>query len=133
MADSNSKLYKEKIIDHYKNPRHFGTLKREKYKAQVVNSTCGDEVTVYLKEKRGKISDVAFKGSGCAISLAGMSMLSEKLIGMPTEEVEALEDGYMLGMLGMDSKSPRIKCAVLGLGAVKRAISGGEDDPCDFC
>lgn len=126
-------LYKEKIIDHYKNPRNVRELKKPDYKAQVANSVCGDEVTVYLKEKDGRIVEVGHKGSGCAISVAGMSMLSEKLIGMNKQEIEALDHEYMLELLGMQEKSPRVKCAVLGLEAVKRAIHGEEDDPCDFC
>lgn len=128
-----SKLYKEQIIDHYKRPRNFSELKHPDYKAQVANSVCGDEVTVYLKEKDGVLSDVGFTGSGCAISIAGMSMLSEKLPGMKVEDVEELENSFILDLLGMDEKSPRIKCGVLGLEAVKRAIREEGDDPCEFC
>jgi nitrogen fixation NifU-like protein len=133
MTDSNSKLYKEKIIDHYKHPRNFKKLRRPTFRFQAANSVCGDEVEVFLKEKKGKIVEVGFKGTGCAISLAGMSMLSEELIGKTVEEVEKMDSDYMLGMMGMDSKSPRVKCATLGLSAVLRALSGEEDDPCEFC
>ena len=131
---SASKLYKEKIIDHYKNPRNFHELKRPDYNAQVLNSVCGDKVEVYLKEKKGKISEVGYDASGCAICIAGMSMLSEKLIGMSTKDIEKLDDKYILDLLGMQSRSPRIKCATLGLEATKRALKEDEeDDPCDFC
>jgi nitrogen fixation protein NifU and related proteins len=128
-----SELYKEKIIDHYKNPRNFKKLKRPDYEFKAANSVCGDEIAVYLKEKKGKISEVGFQGSGCAISLAGMSILSEKLEGMTKEEVESISNEEMLGMLGVDPKSPRVKCATLGLSAVVRALNKEEDDPCEFC
>lgn len=128
-----SKLYKEKIIDHYKNPRNYGELKRPDYKAQVANTVCGDEVTVYLREKKGKISEVGYKGTGCAISVAGSSMLSEQLIGLTKEEINELDNEYVLGLLGMQPRSPRVKCATLFLEAAKRAVKEEEDDPCDFC
>jgi nitrogen fixation NifU-like protein len=128
-----SELYKEKIIDHYKNPRNYRKLRRPDYEFKAVNSVCGDEVAVYLKEKKGKITEVGFEGSGCAISLAGMSILSEKIVGMTKEEIEEISRDEMLGMLGLDSSSPRVKCATLGLSAVVRALNKEEDDPCEFC
>lgn len=133
MSEENSKLYKEKIIDHYKHPRNFKKLRRPTYRFQAANSVCGDEVEVYLKEKKGKIVEVGFKGTGCAISVAGMSMLSEELVGKSVKEIEKLESDHMLRMMGIEAKSPRVKCATLGLSAVLRALSGEEDDPCEFC
>ena len=133
MSGASSKLYKEKIIDHYKHPRNFKKLRRPTFRFQAANSVCGDEVEVFLKEKKGKIAEVGFKGTGCAISVAGMSMLSEELIGKSVDEVEKMDSEYMLGLMGMESKSPRVKCATLGLSAVLRALSGEEDDPCEFC
>ena len=75
----------------------------------------------------------AFKGSGCAICVAGMSMLTEKVIGKTVQEVDEMENTVPLKMLGMEERSPRLKCAVLGLDAMKRAINMEEDDDCDFC
>lgn len=128
-----STLYKQKIIDHYKNPRNFGELKAYDYHIRLANTVCGDELTVYLKVENGIVDRVGYTGQGCAISVAGMSMLSEKLKGMKLKEVEQLDHSYMLKMLGMEEKTPRIKCAVLGLDAVKRAIKMEDDEPCDFC
>ena len=132
-AMAGSKLYKEKIIDHYKNPRNNREIPDADYQAKVANSVCGDEVTMYLKEEGGKITEVGFKGTGCAISLAGASMLTEEITGKSIEEIENFDSEYMLNLLGMEKKSPRIRCAVLGLEAVMRALKDGEDDPCDFC
>lgn len=130
---SESNLYKQKIIDHYKNPRNKGKLVAPEYKASVNNSVCGDEVKVYIDVEEGKIKDVKHEATGCAICVAGMSMLSELLPGMQIEEVRQMKSEYMLELLGMQKRSPRIKCAVLGLDAVHRALDSGEDDPCDFC
>lgn len=126
-------LYKQKIIDHYKNPRNQGDLKEFDYRIQISNAVCGDEVTVFLKTDDGKISEVAHQGSGCAISMAGASILSENIIGMSIKDVMELKPEYVLELLGMDKKSSRIKCALLGLEAFQKAINMEEDDPCDFC
>jgi len=126
-------LYKEKIIDHYKNPRNFRKLEKADYKFHLSNTICGDEITVYLSVAGDVVKDVGFEGSGCAISIASMSILSEKLIGMKIEEIEKLGVDYVLNLLGMDRRTPRIKCATLGLEAVKRSIKMEKDDPCDFC
>lgn len=128
-----STLYKQKIIDHYKSPRNFHKLDKYDYHIQLSNSVCGDEITLYLKADDGKISGVGFTGTGCAISMAGMSMLSEKLVGMTLEEAKNLDKKYVLDLLGMQEKSPRLKCAILGLEAVKGAIKMEKDEPCDFC
>lgn len=130
---ANSDLYKQKIIDHYKNPRNQGELKDFTYRAQVANSVCGDEVTIFMKEQDGKIVEVGYKGTGCAISMAGVSMLSEKLKGMTIQEVNDLKNEYILDLLGMDQKSPRLKCALISVEAARRAIRGEKDDECDFC
>jgi nitrogen fixation protein NifU and related proteins len=128
-----SDLYKQKIIDHYKNPRNQGELSDFTYRAQVANSVCGDEVTIFLKEEDGKITEVGYKGTGCAISMAGISMLSEKLKGMTAKEIDALPNTYILTLLGMEEKSPRLKCALLSIEAARRAVRGEADDECDFC
>ncbi|MBN2101020.1 SUF system NifU family Fe-S cluster assembly protein [Candidatus Dojkabacteria bacterium] len=130
---SNRSLYKSKIIDHYKNPRNFKEIKHADYKRHINNSVCGDEVTVYLKVKNNVIQDVGFQGSGCAISLAGASMLSEQIIGMSIDKVKKLDGSFSLSLMGIEKNSPRVKCATLSLEAVKRAIEDGDDEPCDFC
>jgi nitrogen fixation NifU-like protein len=131
MPDRN--LYKQKIIDHYKNPRNYGEIKGADLQAHVNNSVCGDELTIYLKVQDDTVKEAQFKGSGCAISIAAMSMLSEKLEGMTITELEGLEDGFVLDLLGLDKKTSRRKCALLGLKAVEKAVKMEEDDPCDFC
>jgi nitrogen fixation NifU-like protein len=131
MPDRN--LYKQKIIDHYKNPRNYGEMGDADMEAHVTNSVCGDEVTVYLKVKGGVVKEVMYKGSGCAISVAGMSMLSKNLVGKKVEDLEEIEDKVALELLGLDEKTSRKKCATLGLRAIEKAVKMEEDDPCDFC
>jgi nitrogen fixation NifU-like protein len=128
-----SKLYKEIIIDHYRSPRNFQEMKKPDYSAHVANAVCGDEVTFYLKESHGKVSETAFKGTGCAISIAGTSILTEKVVGMEVKDIEKLDVAFMLDLLGMQGKSPRMRCATLGLEALQRAVRKEEDEPCDFC
>ncbi len=130
---ANSKLYKQKIIDHYKSPRNFGEMEEADFQAHIANTMCGDEVTVYLDVDDGKISEAKFKGTGCAISIAGASMVTEKIKGMHVSEVAEMTEKTILDMMGMDEKSARVKCATLILEALKRAIKMEEDDPCDFC
>ncbi len=117
-----SNLYKQNIIDHYKNPRNEGVLSNSTNAADLKNASCGDEISVQLLVEDGTIKDVKFKGSGCAISVAGMSMLSEKLIGMKLSEFEKLDEQFILELLGMDKTSPRIKCATIGWETVKKAV-----------
>ncbi|MEA3356945.1 MAG: iron-sulfur cluster assembly scaffold protein [Patescibacteria group bacterium] len=126
-------LYKEVIIDHFKNPRNWGRLKKPDLEAHVTNSVCGDEVTVQMNLKNGKVHDIKFEGKGCAICVAGSSIISEKIKGMSVESVNDLDHDVVLDLMGMNSKSPRLKCAVLGLEAAKRAVADEDDDPCDFC
>lgn len=129
----NTELYKQKIIDHYKNPRNQGELEDFTYRAQVANSVCGDELTIFLREEDGKIVEVGYKGTGCAISMAGISMLSEKLKGMTVKQIAELPNEFVLELLGMEGKSPRLKCALISIEAARRAVKGEKDDECDFC
>ena len=119
----NSTLYKENILDHYKNPRNFKRLKHFDKKAFLDNITCGDEMEVFLKIEDEIIKDISFDARGCAISIAAMSMLSEKVKGKKISEVKKITDEEMLSMLGMDENTPRDKCALLGLQTVKKALS----------
>lgn len=122
----NSTLYKENIINHYKNPKNFKKkdfVKNYTNNASLENVTCGDEMEVFLELKDGKVKEVFFDARGCAISIAAMSMLSEKVKGKKVEEVLEIEDSFVLKMLGLEKGTPRIKCALLGLETLKKALS----------
>jgi len=117
-----SELYKKNIIEHYKNPRNFHKLKSFNRHAEASNVTCGDELQIYLKVEDDIIVEVSFQGSGCAISLASMSMLSEKVKGMKVKDAMNIDDDEVLKMLGMSDNTPRVKCAVLSRQVLQKAL-----------
>jgi len=108
-------LYREEILDHYKNPRNFGDLKDFNSKAADRNSSCGDILEMGIKTKAGKITEVRFSGVGCAISLASASMLTEMLKGKTLNEAGKIDDAAMLKRLGIPISLTRQKCATLGV------------------
>jgi nitrogen fixation NifU-like protein len=135
-------LYRENVLDHYKNPRHFGNMKKPDSTYKDTNPLCGDEVQFELKIGKGKIEDVKFSGQGCAISQASASMLSEKLIGMKLEDAMKLNKDDVQGWIGTQLTPSRLKCALLPLAVAKAAIhefeignkeSASHRDYCEFC
>lgn len=110
-----SDMYRQQILDHYKNPRNYGELDAPTFSHRGHNPSCGDELEfdVVLAEDGETIETVAFHGEGCAISQAAASMLGERLPGMTLDEVEALDREDMTEMLGGEISPMRIKCAVL--------------------
>lgn len=118
-------LYAENILDHYRNPR--GKLGVGGWGLGLVihredNPACGDELTVGLTVHDDHIQHIHWNGTGCAISQAAMSMLSEELEGKTFEDVDHLMKDGMLALLGVPIGPRRLKCALLGLHAVKNAL-----------
>lgn len=112
-------LYQENILDHHKNPRHYG-LDKTADAGSHVNPSCGDSVTVQLEVKDGVVADIHWEGDGCAISMASMSLLSEDILGKSIDEIEKIDLAHIQDLLGLDEISPsRQKCAQLGLRAVQ--------------
>ncbi len=115
-------LYAENILDHYKHPRHCG----ENLSATIVhresNPSCGDDITLFLTLKDECITDVCWKGQGCAISQASMSLLSEALIGKTIAEIDALSSSDVLDLLAVPVGPSRMKCAILSLYTLKNAL-----------
>jgi nitrogen fixation NifU-like protein len=114
-------MYREEILDHYKRPRNTGELDT-RYKAEGENPSCGDDTHVYIKVEDGKISDIRHETDGCAISTAGISIISEELIGKKVDEVKDLSEDWMLEALGIDVSPMRKKCAMLGLETVQKGL-----------
>ncbi len=117
-----SSMYREHILELYKSPSNFGILKNATNKATEYNSICGDEITVQILVKDGKINNVKFSGSGCVISLASSSLLTEKIKGMKIKDVMNLEKKDILELLKIPIISSRIKCALLPIQATKKAL-----------
>jgi nitrogen fixation protein NifU and related proteins len=117
-------IYREIILDHYQNPHHHGHLDHADAEYSDANTSCGDEITMQLQVgPDGRITNVAFEGTGCAISQASASMLTDQIIGMPAEEVLKLGRQDVLDNLGGITLTPvRLKCAMLGLSVLKAAV-----------
>ncbi len=118
-------LYREHILDHYKHPRNFGHLRGADVISEEVNMSCGDRITIEMKlTGKGKrtIEAIRFSGEGCAINQASASMLTEKVTGMQTKDVMKLARKDIEGMLGTTLTPSRVKCALLPLEAIQKAI-----------
>lgn len=118
-------LYREIIIDRYKNPTMKGTLDPHDYSYQDDNPLCGDEIRIDVRiGEDGKVSDARFHGEGCAISLASADLLVESIIGKDLEEVKSLSKEDILEMLGIELSPVRLKCALLSLKVLKAGVYG---------
>ena len=140
-------LYQEVILDHGKRPRNFRKLAGSNRRADGYNPLCGDKVTVYVELAGDRVSDIGFQGSGCAISTASASVMTESLKGKTRAEAEALFERFhhlvtgrsmtageapALGKLavfsGVSEFPVRVKCATLPWHTLRAALNG-EGDP----
>ncbi len=117
-------IYAQNIIDHYKHPRNFGALAGADFKQQELNASCGDDITVFLKFAGNKLKALTFTGQGCAISQAGISILSEELIGQTKKQILAYNFEDIKNIFGVEISARRYNCAMLGLRAVQKALGG---------
>jgi nitrogen fixation NifU-like protein len=119
-------IYKELILDYYRNPRNFGKLEQFDISSHDTNPLCGDEIYIEIKVGDGKrIDEIRFSGKGCAISQASASMLTELAKGKDLEWVKQLSKEDILKMLGNPDLGPsRIKCALLGMKVLKTGVYG---------
>lgn len=114
-------MYRDEILDLYKNPRNEGNLNTE-YHAEGDNPSCGDHTHVYLEIEDNKIKEIKHETDGCAISTAAVSIVSDELKGRDIDEVRELDKDWMLEKLGVEVSPMRIKCALLGLKTVQDAL-----------
>jgi len=140
-VDELQDLYRQVILDHNRNPRNFGALADATRVVAGVNPLCGDKMTLYVKLGNGKIEDIRFQGTGCAISVASSSLMTERVKGLPVDaalqlfakvhdlltgprEREPAADLEKLAALGGVREFPsRVKCASLGWHALKSAVA----------
>lgn len=118
-------IYSDTIIDHYKHPHHAGKLKKHSHRAKEFNPLCGDTIQVDLfVDTRGFVRSVGFVGSGCAISQAAMSLLSDWMIGKKAAAVRSQTLNTVAKLLHVPISPARVSCAMLGLSAVQKALRG---------
>ena len=118
----NREDYVEVLLDYYENPRNQGSIEHAQLHATGGNPGCGDLVTIYARlDDSGHIEQMSFEGTGCTISQAAASMLTETAQGKTLEEVEAMSYDDMIDMLGREVVSVRPRCATLGLSILKNA------------
>ena len=124
-------LYREVILDHYKNPRGHGLLEEPDAEAEGQNPLCGDEVSIYVAfgDDGDTIDEIKFSGRGCAISQAATSMLTEMVKGRSATEVATLPKDDLLEEIGIPLTPVRLKCALLGLSTLKLALHKAKGTP----
>jgi nitrogen fixation NifU-like protein len=135
-------IYKEVILDHYKNPRNKREMPEAELSCSRNNPLCGDEITVFVHVADGKVHEVSFVGQGCSISQSSASMMTEAVGGKPVADVETLiadfrsmmageldpsedEFGDLVALKGVVKYPIRIKCAVLSWDVLQEALAGG--------
>ena len=117
MTDS---LYKEIILDHYRNSRNFGHLVGLTHFAALHNPFCGDRIRIDIKREGEHIADINFSGNGCALSMASASLLTEQVKGKPASVVGELTQDTLLALLGIEVGAVRLKCVMLPLEVLKK-------------
>lgn len=144
--DNLDTLYRQVIMDHYKNPRNRGTLTEESVTIDMNNPTCGDRIELHLQIENGIVKDAKFEGEGCSISMSSASMMTQAIKGKKKDEAIYMSSIFSKMMLGEDvedveidlgdiealqgvSKFPaRIKCATLAWKAMEKAVAADEEE-----
>ena len=137
-------LYREVILDHNRSPRNFGEIEDADRVVNGVNPLCGDKMTLYLKLDGDRIDDVRFEGTGCAISIASSSLMTERVKGTTVDEtLELFDDVHdmltgsrepdermekLAALAGVREFPSRVKCASLAWHALKSALTGDQDE-----
>ena len=117
-------LYSDVLLDHYRNPRNYGSLPSPDISHEVFNPLCGDRVRIELVIRKGRIEEARFVGDGCAICIAAASILTELITG---REINfAVSDDRLLSALESEIKPSRIRCALLPLEALRSGVEGYE-------
>lgn len=122
-------IYKENILDHFRNPRNLGEIADAEIENSELNPVCGDMIKMFVKlDKNDKVIDVRFKGNGCAISVASTSMLTERLRGKSLEEIKKISKDDIIEMLGIKLGLVRLKCGLLCLNTLNKGIKIMEEN-----
>ncbi|HET7503935.1 MAG TPA: pyridoxal-phosphate dependent enzyme [Kofleriaceae bacterium] len=121
---STAQMYTETILDHYRSPRNYGELAGADVQARERNPLCGDEVTLYMSfDGERRLRDIRFTGRGCVLTMATASMLSERLVGKPASELQAVDEAQLLEMLAVEVLPVRRKCVNLSLEVLRSGLA----------
>lgn len=118
-----SSLYQDFILDHYRNPRNYGSLKKATHQGKAHNPTCGDQLEMDIQVRNDTIEEVRFRGSGCAISQAGASLLLEAIKGKSLSQALSLEPKEIVELIKVPLSPNRLKCALLSLETLKKTLN----------
>ena len=121
-------LYREQILEHYRNPHNFGEIPDADIRQEGDNPLCGDMITMYLKLDDGRLGAVKFRGRGCAISQASASILTDLVTGKPVEELKRFPTQDLLDELGIPISPARMKCATLSVNTLRVALGATVED-----
>jgi nitrogen fixation NifU-like protein len=124
MSMGDDSIYREIILEHYRNPANRGTLDPADFTYQDVNPLCGDEIRIDVRVADDQVSEIRFSGRGCAVSQASTSILTEMVEGKSLDEVKAIGRDELLDEIGIPVSPARMKCAMLGLKVLKAGIYG---------
>jgi len=115
-------LYSDVLLDHFRNPRNFGSLPAADISYEAFNPLCGDRIRIEIEIRGHTIEEARFKGDGCAISMAAASMLTEMIVGSTITSVEIISGDELVKALESEIQPTRVKCAILPLEALQSGI-----------
>ena len=115
-------LYSEKLLDHFRHPRNYGTLTEPDVSYESFNPLCGDRIRIELTIENKSVKEVRFRGDGCAISIAAASLLTELLLTNSLSAAQTISDDEVIAALESDIKPARIQCALLSLEALRAGL-----------
>lgn len=115
-------IYQENILDHYRNPRHYGTVPEPTFSIDEHNPLCGDQLHFEGRIEGRRLAELKFQGGGCAISMAAASILAERVQEKSLRELNTFSDADMLEALGVPLSPTRTKCGLLALSGVRKGL-----------
>ena len=122
-----SDLYREIILEHYKNPQNKGKLLKPDIITEDENPLCGDQLEIHMRIKQDVLEDISFEGKGCALSIATTSILSEEIKGKKLKDIQKLTRENIYALIGIDVTPARNKCVMLSLTTIKKGLAEYEN------
>ena len=115
-------VYREQILEHFRNPKHFGKIEDADLRARDSNPVCGDDIEIFVKLKNGKIEEMKFSGEGCALCMAAADILAEYVKDLEVEKIKEISNEDIFDMVGIHPSPMRVKCVLLALFALRKSF-----------